>query len=163
MEAMRAETDSNIAKFKLLGASPIELLNFDAVRFYHSHGPKPERVLELFYAAAERGDLDVVEYLYSTGDIALEDSLFTRAIQEKNLNVIKLFDGSRGDAVDINTAALCGNLDAVKFFTNIVAIHLKAIGTLTIRHLGWSQDLRIDGKIVISKKGYMKRLNAGAL
>ncbi|KAJ3288161.1 hypothetical protein HDU76_007725, partial [Blyttiomyces sp. JEL0837] len=118
LDLLLNETDGNTAKFKLLNSFPVELLNFEAVRLYHGHNPGPEKVIQLFYAAAERSDLDVVQYLYSTGDIVLEDPLFTLAIQERNLNVIKLFgdSGPRGALADINTAALSGNIDAVKFF-----------------------------------------------
>ncbi|KAJ3328484.1 hypothetical protein HDU76_009884 [Blyttiomyces sp. JEL0837] len=113
---MAIEMNSDTAKVKLIDHSPFGWLNVDTVGFYRSHQPRRKRILDMFYSAAANGNLDVVEYLYETGDIVLEDPLFTLAIQEKNLNVIKLFGCCRCVVVNINTAALRGNLEAVKFF-----------------------------------------------
>ncbi|KAJ3283769.1 hypothetical protein HDU76_008404, partial [Blyttiomyces sp. JEL0837] len=110
------ETNSDNARFKLIDVFLyFDILTVDAVRFYHSQQPRRNKIVDIFYSIARQGNLDVVEYLYSTGDIVLDNPLFIRAIKERNLNVIKLFGGSRGLG-NINTAASRGNLDAVKFF-----------------------------------------------
>ncbi|KAJ3332133.1 hypothetical protein HDU76_001167 [Blyttiomyces sp. JEL0837] len=97
MTTMRNETDSDTARFKLIASSPVESLTFDAVQFYHRHSGKPDRLIKLFYYAAEHGNLDVVQNLYSTRNIILDDPLFTRAMEEKNfnVNVIKFFGGAK--------------------------------------------------------------------
>ncbi|KAJ3299451.1 hypothetical protein HDU76_006301, partial [Blyttiomyces sp. JEL0837] len=112
---LRDETNSDTAKFKFLNLSPSDILPLEAVQFYLSHEPSLDKVIEVFYSAAENGRLDVVEYLFSAEHVVLEDRWFIWAINEKNLNVIKLFGDSKGTA-NMNTAAKCGNLEAVKFF-----------------------------------------------